>query len=309
MATTAQLSENSHQGFDGIKAALCQGSMKAKSNTASGMPLRLRQNGIGSRGTGKERDAETGLDYFLARYYSGAQGRFLSVDPENAGAKHADPQSWNAYSYALNNPLRYVDPLGLAPGDCYVDGVNVLCSAANTLLRNGAAWDVSGYSFEWVGTQQQDKNPIIKVSIEKYSLCEVAECRSGNGVEIELLATVKGSNYQHFNWIQWITTSNPLSGNPANKPYLDRRPGQKTPFYWTEKEMLDYEKWAEPWGASTMFIDSPHRAWSGIPITWYGYLSLIGIYRDGSFDRLRSYSYGFTIDAKGVHVLPLREIR
>jgi RHS repeat-associated protein len=67
-----------------------------------------------NRFTSKERDAETGLDFFLARYYSGAQGRFLSVDPENAGAKHEDPQSWNAYAYARNNPLMYTDPSGLA---------------------------------------------------------------------------------------------------------------------------------------------------------------------------------------------------
>ncbi|NLT33032.1 MAG: RHS repeat-associated core domain-containing protein [Acidobacteria bacterium] len=62
--------------------------------------------------TGKERDAETGLDYFGARYYSGAQGRFLSVDPGNAGAVNEDPQSWNAYAYARDNPLKYVDPNG-----------------------------------------------------------------------------------------------------------------------------------------------------------------------------------------------------
>jgi RHS repeat-associated protein len=31
--------------------------------------------------TGKERDAETGLDYFGARYYFGTQGRFLTTDP------------------------------------------------------------------------------------------------------------------------------------------------------------------------------------------------------------------------------------
>jgi RHS repeat-associated protein len=65
-----------------------------------------------SQFTGKERDAETGLDFFLARYYSGAQGRFLSVDPENAGAKPEDPQSWNAYAYSRNNPLLYTDPDG-----------------------------------------------------------------------------------------------------------------------------------------------------------------------------------------------------
>jgi RHS repeat-associated protein len=114
MTMTSQLSENSHQGFDGLKAALYLGAMAAKSNTAVGLPLRLRPTRIGSRSSGKERDAETGLDYFLARYYSGAQGRFLSVDPENAGAKRNDPQSWNAYAYSRNNPLSYTDPSGEA---------------------------------------------------------------------------------------------------------------------------------------------------------------------------------------------------
>jgi RHS repeat-associated protein len=109
----AQLSENSHQGFDGIKAALCLGSMKAKSNTASGMPVCLWRNGIGSRSSGKERDAETGLDYFGARYYSGAQGRFTSADPLLNSGRPDIPQSWNRYSYTLNNPLRFIDPDGL----------------------------------------------------------------------------------------------------------------------------------------------------------------------------------------------------
>jgi RHS repeat-associated protein len=72
--------------------------------------------------TGKERDAETGLDYFGARYYSGAQGRFLSVDPENAGASKEDPQSWNAYAYGRNNPLKYTDPDGLAYMLCTSSG-------------------------------------------------------------------------------------------------------------------------------------------------------------------------------------------
>ena len=67
MSMTTELSENSHQGFDGLKAALCLASMDAKSNTASEMQACLRQNSIGSRCSGKERD-ETGLDYFGARY-------------------------------------------------------------------------------------------------------------------------------------------------------------------------------------------------------------------------------------------------
>jgi RHS repeat-associated protein len=62
--------------------------------------------------TGKERDAESGLDYFGARYMSGTQGRFTSVDPSMLSVKMRNPQSWNRYSYTLNNPLRYVDPTG-----------------------------------------------------------------------------------------------------------------------------------------------------------------------------------------------------
>jgi RHS repeat-associated protein len=76
--------------------------------------------------TGKERDAETGLDYFGARYYGSILGRFASPDPEQAaGFDHMhDPQSWNGYAYARNNPLIYVDPDGQNYNLCDVNGKN-----------------------------------------------------------------------------------------------------------------------------------------------------------------------------------------
>lgn len=67
--------------------------------------------------TSKERDAETGMDFFNARYYAGAQGRFTSVDPLPASGRVAKPQSWNRYAYVFNNPLNLVDPHGLAEND------------------------------------------------------------------------------------------------------------------------------------------------------------------------------------------------
>jgi RHS repeat-associated protein len=64
-------------------------------------------------GGGKERDDETGLDYFGARYYSSTMGRFTSVDPiAMAVARLIDPQSINLYSYTRNNPLKFIDPTG-----------------------------------------------------------------------------------------------------------------------------------------------------------------------------------------------------
>jgi len=57
----------------------------------------------------KERDAETGLDFFGARYMSSAQGRFSSADRPFADQHTSNPQSWNLYAYARNNPLKLVD--------------------------------------------------------------------------------------------------------------------------------------------------------------------------------------------------------
>ena len=62
--------------------------------------------------TGKERDSESGLDNFGARYDSSATGRFMSVDPSNKSINKLNPQSWNRYTYTLNNPLRFVDDNG-----------------------------------------------------------------------------------------------------------------------------------------------------------------------------------------------------
>ncbi len=81
-------------------------------------------DGVRQGFTGKEFDGETGLNYYGARYYSPTQGRFTSVDPENASADLEDPQSWNGYAYARNNPLKYVDPDGrkyliCKDGECY----------------------------------------------------------------------------------------------------------------------------------------------------------------------------------------------
>ena len=69
--------------------------------------------------TGKERDTESGNDYFGARYYASTMGRFMSPDPSGlVFADPTNPQSFNLYNYGWNNPLINVDPTGL---DCVKD--------------------------------------------------------------------------------------------------------------------------------------------------------------------------------------------
>jgi RHS repeat-associated protein len=63
--------------------------------------------------TGKERDTESGLDNFEARYNASSLGRFMSPDPGNGLVIRAiSPQRWNMYAYAINNPTSYNDPTG-----------------------------------------------------------------------------------------------------------------------------------------------------------------------------------------------------
>ena len=63
--------------------------------------------------TGKERDFETGLDYFGARYYDPFIGRWISRDPLTG--KLSKPISLNRYQYVFNNPMTFIDPDGMKP--------------------------------------------------------------------------------------------------------------------------------------------------------------------------------------------------
>jgi RHS repeat-associated protein len=75
------------------------------------------------RFTGKEYDSEMRLNYFCQRYYDPEIGRFMTLDPFHGYI--ALPQTQNRYIYCINNPLKYIDPLGLDmqpnvpdPDDC-----------------------------------------------------------------------------------------------------------------------------------------------------------------------------------------------
>lgn len=73
--------------------------------------------------TGKERDTESGNDYFGARYYASTMGRFMS--PDDGEDQHpSNPQSWNLYSYGRNNPLIGTDDDGNTYNVCDSNGKN-----------------------------------------------------------------------------------------------------------------------------------------------------------------------------------------
>lgn len=105
--------------------------------TAGRSSLWGASDNVDQKFTGKERDQESGLDFFGARYYGSALGRFMSPDEPFADQEPTDPQSWNLYSYVRSNPLSDVDPTGNA---CVYSG-------------SGDANDSSNYSDDNSGGQ------------------------------------------------------------------------------------------------------------------------------------------------------------
>jgi RHS repeat-associated protein len=132
----------------------------------------------------KERDSESNLDYFGARYNSSQYGRFMTPDwSENLTpvpyAKFSDPQTLNLYSYARNNPLIRADRDGHCIWDgCIVEGILAgvaIVSAAKayyewkTLGAVQEAYDTEGRIFRMVAkdpngkfTGQVDLNSLAK---------------------------------------------------------------------------------------------------------------------------------------------------
>ncbi len=103
--------------------------------------------------TGQRKD-DTGLLYYGARYYDPALGRFLS--PDSVAPKKGDPQSRNRYSYALNNPLKYVDPTGhctITPQTTEDYRENASCDALMKDLLNTYGVDTIYNYGNWVSSQ------------------------------------------------------------------------------------------------------------------------------------------------------------
>lgn len=88
--------------------------------------------------TGKERDSESGLDNFGARYNASSLGRFMTPDP--LGGSLGDPQTLNKYAYVRNNPVTLTDPTGLYTcRDDPKDGSSHCASDADKKFENTLA--------------------------------------------------------------------------------------------------------------------------------------------------------------------------
>ncbi len=153
----------------------------------------------GSHFTGKERDTETGLDYFGARYYASNMGRWMSPDwadkPEAVPYSDLnDPQSLNLYGYVRNNPLSKND----------LDGHNIIDSIINAIKGTPPpppappAAAVAKLTTDTKGNTTTftvgDKNGVHETQIETH-MKVTSDSKPVAGGPIE--ATVKGVDDKH----------------------------------------------------------------------------------------------------------------
>ena len=118
-------------------------------------------DGVRQQFTEMERDSETNLDYFGARYYGSIQARFLSPDSYTGNPRN--PQTFNLYSYVMNNPLLYNDPTGHSP-EKRCDGVCQQNRKEVAEARKQAKQE--GIDTVRTNTQQKKDKPIKEPVIE-----------------------------------------------------------------------------------------------------------------------------------------------
>ncbi len=109
--------------------------------------------------TGQIRDQESSQDYFNARFFTPAFGRFNSPDPGSAGADQLSSQSWNAYGYVPGNPLNAVDP----------SGMGTTCTAQNnycgeSFLANPGFTD-AGVAYDEFGTLSMTSSTLLAIVV------------------------------------------------------------------------------------------------------------------------------------------------
>ena len=126
------------------------------------------------RYTGRRLDNETGLYYYRARHYSAALGRFLQPDPLGYG------DGMNLYAYVGNDPLNFVDPLGLYSTGTFSDRID----NAFALIPE-TAYDVYDQAGGNIGIALSGGAPGLGFSVK-------SAIRSAPALVKNLGATVKG---------------------------------------------------------------------------------------------------------------------
>jgi RHS repeat-associated protein len=280
---------------------------------------------------GKERDAESGLDNFGARYNTSNLGRFMTPDwaakPVNVPyANFGNPQSLNLYAYTENNPSTMGDPDGhvgvgssatsfgcsLSPnwgcggGDevGLLRGREVFAAMEQAAANANPDQKTANQQAQATDTNKAPQGePTVSVTTDLYT--NQAKDQGYAGAQLQLTATVKGDNSVAYNWQQTVTQSDSVDGHKPNVPFNDASPD--THMYWSAADQKKAMDNAAKQGATTIFADAPQR-FGGVPFTFHATTSLIGIGKDGTSKVLWTATWGVKVTTKGSTLEPLKKV-
>jgi RHS repeat-associated protein len=213
---------------------------------------------------GKERDTESGNDYFGARYYKSGFGRWLSPDLPLADQDPADPQSWNLYRYAGNNPVNSVDNDGLltiiVPGTWWESSGgwgpdNALFGYANSALRGACTQDCTQF-LDWKPSGNNDKDRIAAAQRLRQM---IAAHKFAPGEKLNIISHSHGGNValaaSHLGLAHRIDTLITL-----NKPTLDGdayKPGNNIGNFFNISAAADS---TQMYGSNSLHFSTDHNA-------------------------------------------------
>jgi RHS repeat-associated protein len=192
----------------------------------------------------KERDGETGLDYFGERYYGCSIGRFTTPDPMTASASIGNPQSFNRFTFVLNNPLRYVDPEG---------------------LKEASAWDMLSREEQRIIAPKiiTRKGQTVAQAFNKMATVRDAKGNVNRQATADKVTTIKNfidSAGGHANSAVWreIKTINrvDLQANPTDPSRIEGR---------VQVDVKNYENFTQALGQNGYWVNSDYEIFSDHP--------------------------------------------
>jgi len=216
LAAIPQLAGNSRQGFGLVASTSCRASSWVISSNTLGLSGSLYDGDVRSRCTGKERDTESGLDYFFARYYTSDLARFMTPDfddideddPEPVpNADLGNPQSLDLYAYVFNNPNTGIDLDGHVGGGVGSDDVTEemqeeAADAEGQAESLGIAYNSFGYAADGQSgssssDQQELPHPVTTVVVNGGDACSTEECKKEAA---EIIGILNNMNAMTGHW-------------------------------------------------------------------------------------------------------------
>lgn len=191
----------------------------------------------------KEKDDESNLYYYGARYYNQTASTFTSVDPVSRFATSAaylvDPQQWNSYSYTRNNPINFIDPFGLYNVETGLiekgDTEENIVEAVNKALEITTNWEtIADVSFF------QDRFGTTKVNelIEKYTYVGTNDVKNVteelHQYNLDRASIAQGKGFGLLDLIRKFRTDGPWDLKNSNDPIFGSymKDGEKLRKYW-----------------------------------------------------------------------------